>query len=248
MDLLHGTSNPPPQQQIQWLVIGIGDIAKRRVIPAILAEPRSALHSILTRDPSKAHDYPESLVYTDLDDALNNPAVDAVYVATPVSMHARQTIAALAKGKHVLCEKPAAIDFASAKHMANAATLANKLCGIAYYRRLFPKLIDAKRRMDSGEIGTPVLAEANCHGWLPHASRAWLVDPSLAGAGPLYDIACHPIDAVNLLFGTPIRATGLVSNVLHATAVEDSATVLIDYRSGPRAIVDVRWNSHVERD
>ena len=236
-------------QPIQWLVIGIGDIAKRRVIPAIQSEPRSQLHSILTRDPAKARDYPDAHIYTDLDDALSNRAVDAVYVATPVSLHAAQTIAALAKGKHVLCEKPAALDFASAKRMADATQAsAGKLCGVAYYRRLFPKLIEARKRIESGAIGRPVLTEANCHSWLPNTCRGWLLDPALAGAGPLYDVACHRIDAINFLFGTPLRATGLTSNVLHATAVEDSATVLIDYETGPRAIVDVRWNSHVDRD
>jgi 1,5-anhydro-D-fructose reductase (1,5-anhydro-D-mannitol-forming) len=235
-------------RQIQWLVAGTGDIARKRVIPAIQAEPRSRLHSILTRDPSKARDYPDVHIYTDLDDALANRAVDALYVATPVAMHARQTIAALARGKHVLCEKPAALDFGEARRMADAARTSGKLCGVSYYRRLFPRLIEARRRMESGAIGNPVLAEANCHGWLPDESRAWLLDPTLAGAGPLYDVACHRIDAINFLFGTPGRATGLLSNLLHRTAVEDSATVLIDYESGPRGVIDVRWNSHVARD
>ena len=83
---------------------------------------------------------------------------------------------------------------------------------------------------------------------MPDASRAWLLDPPLAGAGPLYDVACHRIDVMNYLFGTPKTAVGLVSNVLHSTKVEDSASVLIDYESGPRGIVDVRWNSRVTRD
>jgi len=233
---------------MNWLVIGIGDISRKRVIPAILIEPRSRLHSILTRDPSKARDYPDAHIYTNLDDALANSRVDAVYLATPVAMHAPQTIAALKAGKHVLCEKPAALNFGDACRMKEMADKSGKLLGVAYYRRLFPRLIDAKRRIDSGEIGVPVLAEANCHGWLPATDRAWLLDPHQAGAGPLYDVACHRIDAINFLFGNPVRATGLVSNVVHSTAVEDSATVLIDYEQGLRAIVDVRWNSRVERD
>jgi len=233
---------------MNWLVIGIGDISRKRVIPAILSEPRSRLHSILTRDPAKARDYPDANIYTNLDDALANSRVDAVYLATPVAMHAPQTIAALKAGKHVLCEKPAALNFGDACRMKETADKSGKLLGVAYYRRLFPKLIDAKRRIDSGEIGVPVLAEANCHGWLPAADRAWLLDPDQAGAGPLYDVACHRIDAINFLFGNPVRTTGLISNAVHNTAVEDSATVVIDYEQGPRAIVDVRWNSRVERD
>jgi 1,5-anhydro-D-fructose reductase (1,5-anhydro-D-mannitol-forming) len=233
---------------MNWLVIGIGDISRKRVIPAILSEPRSTLHSILTRDPMKAREFADAHIYTNLEDALENKRVDAVYIATPVVMHAPQTIAALKAGKHVLCEKPAALDFKEASRMRDAAVQAGRLLGIAYYRRLFPRLIDAKKRIEAGEIGTPVLAEANCHGWLPSADRAWLLDPLHAGAGPLYDIACHRIDAINFLFGNPVRATGLVSNAVHKTAVEDSATVLIDYEAGPRGIVDVRWNSRIDRD
>ena len=230
---------------MNWLVIGIGDISRRRVIPAILSEPRSRLHSIVTRDPSNAY-YPGVQLHADLDAALADPRVDAVYVATPVWLHAAQSIASLRNGKHVLCEKPAALSFGDAVRMQQSAQ--SKLLGVAYYRRLFTKLIDAKRRVAAGDIGTPVLIEANCHGWLPPTNRSWLLDPKLAGAGPLFDIACHRIDAANFLFGEPARATGMLSNVVHQTAVEDSATVLIDYVSGPRAFIDVRWNSHVDRD
>jgi predicted dehydrogenase len=233
---------------MNWLVIGIGDIRRKRVIPAILSEPRSHLHSILTRDPVKARAYPGTHVYTNLDDAVTNRKSDAVYIATPVSMHAEQAIAALKAGKHVLCEKPAALDFAEASRLKAAADKAGKLLGVAYYRRLFPKLIEAKRRIEAGEIGTPVLVEANCHGWLPAADRGWLLDPKYSGAGPLYDIACHRIDAINFLLGTPVSAKGMVSNAVHRIAVEDSATVMIGYAGGTRGIVDVRWNSRVERD
>ena len=233
---------------MNWLVIGIGDISRKRVIPAILSEPRSRLHAILTSNPAKARTFPDAHIYTNFDDALANSHVNGVYIATPVAMHATQAIAALRSGKHVLCEKPAALDFRDATRMKQAAEETGKLLGIAYYRRLFPKLIDAKRRIDAGEIGTPVLAEANCHGWLPPEDRGWLLDPNLAGAGPLFDIACHRIDAINFLFGDPLRATGLLSNVIHKTPVEDSATILIDYATGPRGIVDVRWNSRVDRD
>jgi predicted dehydrogenase len=70
----------------------------------------------------------------------------------------------------------------------------------------------------------------------------------MAGGGPLYDTGSHRIDALNFLFGRPVQATGLLSNVVHRIAVEDSATVLIDYENGVRGIVDVRWNSRVARD
>src|SRR5438477_7807629 len=105
---------------LNWLVAGVGDITTRRVIPAILDEPRSTLYGIVTRDPLKGRRYAER-VWTDLSQALNDPPIDAVYVATPVSLHAPQTIAALRAGKHVLCEKPVAMNYGEATSMARAA-------------------------------------------------------------------------------------------------------------------------------
>jgi predicted dehydrogenase len=233
---------------LNWLVIGIGDISRKRVLPAILAEPRSNLYALLTRDPRKAEAYPGALAFTDLNAALSDPKVDAVYVASPVSLHADQTIASLAAGKHVLCEKPVALDLAQAESMAEAAAESGQLCGIAYYRRLYPKLIRARQLVQEGAIGQPVLVEANYHGWLESPERGWLKDPALAGGGPLYDVGSHRIDACNFLFGKPLRATGLLSNALHSLPVEDSATALIEYRDGIHAVVDVRWNSRIARD
>jgi predicted dehydrogenase len=233
---------------VRWLVIGVGDITRKRVLPAILMEPRSELYGLLTRDPSKAEPYAPVRVFTSLDDALCDPAIDAIYVASPVALHAPQTIASLRAGKHVLGEKPAAMNYTEAQSMAETARTSGRLWGIAYYRRLYPKFIRTRELIACGAIGQPVLAEANCHGWLPVQERSWLWDPSLAGGGPLYDIGSHRIDAFNFLFGHPTRATGLLSNAVHKLEVEDSATVLIDYPQGVRGIVDVRWNSRIDRD
>ena len=233
---------------LNWLVIGIGDITRKRVLPAILAEPRSRLYALLTRDPRKAEAYPGALAFTDLSDALRDPQIDAVYVASPVAMHAEQTVTSLRANKHVLCEKPVALDFAQAESMAAAARESGRLLGIAYYRRLYPKLIRARQLIAAGAIGQPVLVEANYHGWLESPDRGWLKDPALAGGGPLYDVGSHRIDACNFLFGKPLRATGLLSNALHQLAVEDSATTLIEYAGGIHAVIDVRWNSRIQRD
>ncbi|MGD0888815.1 MAG: Gfo/Idh/MocA family oxidoreductase [Acidobacteriaceae bacterium] len=233
---------------LNWLVIGVGDITRKRVLPAVLAQPRSRLYALLTRSPAKAAVYPGALVYTDLSDALRDPAIDAVYVASPVALHAGHTIASLRTGKHVLCEKPVALDFAQAESMAEAARQSGRLLGIAYYRRLYPKLLRARQLIREGAIGQPVLVEANYHGWLESPDRAWLKDPAIAGGGPLYDVGSHRIDACNFLFGRPLRATGLLSNAVHELKVEDSATALVEYAGGIHAVIDVRWNSRMPRD
>jgi 1,5-anhydro-D-fructose reductase (1,5-anhydro-D-mannitol-forming) len=233
---------------LNWIVIGIGDIAIRRVIPAIQAEPRSRLYGLVTHDPAKASPYGVR-AWTTLDEALADQAVNAVYVGTPVLLHAPQTIQSLRAGKHVICEKPMAMNEAEARAMLQVADESGKTLGVAYYRRSYPKVQRAKQLLAAGVIGKPVLAELTCHSWFDGTgSRSWLVDPAKAGGGPLYDIASHRIDVLNFLFGQPLRVSGQLSNVVHHYAVEDNATVMIEYAGGVRGIVDVRWHSKVSRD
>lgn len=234
---------------MNWLVIGIGDIATRRVIPAILAEPRSVLYGVVTRDRAKGERF-AGHVWTDWAEAVLDPAIDAVYVATPVALHAPQTMAALAAGKHVLCEKPMAMNYGEACRMAEAARQSGRLLGVAYYRRMYPKLERAAALLADGAIGRPVLACVTCHGWFDpgSSSRTWLGDPAMAGGGPLYDVGSHRIDALNYLFGQPRAVSAHLSNSVLELAVEDSATVLIDYAAGVRGIVDVRWNTRLDAD
>jgi len=233
---------------LNWIVIGIGDIATRRVIPAIQAEPRSRLYGLVTRDPAKAAAYGVR-VWETLEQALADPEVHAVYVGTPVFLHAPQTVQSLRAGKHVLCEKPMAMSETEARIMLRAADEGGKTFGVAYYRRAYPKVQRAKQLLGSGAIGRPVLAELTCHAWFDgQGSRSWLVDPAKAGGGPLFDIASHRIDVLNYLFGQPLRVTAQLSNVVHHYAVEDNATVMIEYAGGVRGVVDVRWHSKVIRD
>lgn len=233
---------------LRWLMIGVGDIARRRVLPGILAEPRCRLTGIVTRDPRKAEAY-GAPAWTDLDRALAESDADAVYVATPVFLHAPQTIACLRAGRHVLCEKPMAMNYAEACSMQRAAEETRRLLGVAYYRRMYPKVNRAKELMEAGAIGRPFLAEATSHDWFDAgAERGWLADPAMAGGGPLYDVASHRIDLMNYLFGKPVRASGYVSTLVQPVAVEDNATVVTEHASGVRGVVDVRWHSHVPRD
>ena len=233
---------------LKWIVIGIGDITIRRVIPAIQAEPRSTLYGVVTRDPAKAAGYGVRTWRT-LDEALTDSAVQAVYVATPVFLHAPQTMQALRAGKHVICEKPMAMNEAEARTMIQVAEESGKLFGVAYYRRCYPKVQRAKQLLQQGAIGKPVVAELTNHMWFDGSgSRSWLVDPARAGGGPLFDIASHRIDVLNFLFGKPVQVSGQWSNVVHHYAVEDNATAMIEYENGVRGIVDVRWHSKIAQD
>lgn len=234
---------------LNWLVIGVGDITTKRVLPAILSEPRSKLAGIVTRNPRKAEPYGVPC-WDRLEDALAQSDADAVYVATPVFLHAPQSILSLGAARHVLCEKPMAMNFAEASSMEQAARESGRILGVAYYRRMYPKIARAKELIEQGAIGRPVFAEATSHDWFDPAAghRSWLADPKSAGGGPLYDVASHRIDLMNYLFGTPRRASGHCSTVVQTVPVEDNASVLIDYANGVRAFVDVRWHSRIPRD
>ncbi len=234
--------------EINWVVAGVGDIARRRVIPAILAERRSTLYGLVTRDPAKAEEFAGVRTWSSVEEAVHDPAFDALYIALPVALHAPAAIAALRAGKHVLCEKPMAMNNTHAVRMVTQARSSGRLLGVSYYRRLYPKLIRAKQLIAEGAIGQPLVVEANCHSWLENEERAWLRNPALAGGGPLYDTASHRIDAMHFLFGKSESACGRLSNALHKMAVEDSATAVLQFAGGVHGMVDVRWNSRVRRD
>ena len=234
---------------LNWLVIGIGDITTKRVLPAILAEPRSKLTGIVTRDPRKAEAYGVP-AWNNLADALSESQANAVYVATPVFLHAPQSILSLRAGRHVLCEKPTALNYTEACSMEQAACESGRTLGVAYYRRMYAKVNRAKELIEAGAIGRPVFAEATSHAWFDpsDSQRSWIADPKSSGGGPLFDIASHRIDLMNYLFGAPSRVSGHLSALVHALPVEDNASVLIDYESGVRAFIDVRWHSRIPRD
>lgn len=235
--------------KVNWVVAGIGDIARKRVIPAIEAEPRSRMYGFVTRDRAKAEAYPGAKAWATVEEAVADRDVDAVYIALPVAMHTDAAMKSLRAGKHVLCEKPMAMNVAQGAEMVEEGRRSGRLIGVSYYRRLYPKLIRAKQLIAEGAIGQPLLAEANCHGFLETLEgREWLKNPAISGGGPLYDIASHRIDAMGFLFGKPQRAMGVMSNAVHRMDVEDSATVLMQFAGGVHGVVDVRWNSRVGRD
>jgi predicted dehydrogenase len=162
---------------LNWIVIGIGDISTRRIIPAIQSEPKSRLYGLVTRDPAKAEAYGVR-IWGSIEEAMEYSAVGAVYVATPVFLHAPQTIQSLRAGKHVLCEKPMAMNEAEAREMVSVAEECKRVFGVAYYRRAYPKVQRAKQLLAAGAIGQPVLAELACHEWRgeEESGRSWLLD------------------------------------------------------------------------
>ena len=139
----------------------------------------------------------------DLDDALGDPNVDAVVLATPHSMHTDQVVAVAAAGKHVLCEKPFALHKADAERSVAATEAAGVVLGLDYNRRLHPEMVNLRDRIDSGELGTILHVEANMTfpNGLALAADAWRADRNEAPCGGLTPMGIHAIDGMIDLCG-----------------------------------------------
>jgi 1,5-anhydro-D-fructose reductase (1,5-anhydro-D-mannitol-forming) len=240
---------------LNWAIVGVGDIARKRVLAALTSVPRSRIRVAVTTHPDRAREicapYGVERYSTELDEALADGNVHAVYVATPVFLHARQSIAAMVAEKHVLCEKPTALNYEEAAGMVKVADERRVVFGVSFYRRHYPKVLRLQQLIREGALGLVTLVRAGCHTWLGAddlAGRTWLVDANQAGGGPLPDIGSHRIDLLNFLFGTPVSVMAATGTQVQDYAVEDSATLLMEYASGMRAVLDVRWNSRIERD
>jgi 1,5-anhydro-D-fructose reductase (1,5-anhydro-D-mannitol-forming) len=240
---------------LTWALVGVGDISKKRVLAGLGAEPRSRLKAVVTTHPDRARElcapYKVQHFHSKLDEALADPEINAVYIATPVFLHAPQAMAAMRAGKHVLCEKPTALSFQEAAQMADTADECGVRYGVAFYRRMYPKVRRAMQLIREGAIGAVTLVEARYHWWwAPEEDheRRWFVEPHKSGGGPLPDVGSHRIDVLNYMFGPPASVLAELGNQVHHYGVEDAATLLLAYASGMRAVVDVRWNSRLERD
>jgi predicted dehydrogenase len=235
-----------------WGLIGAGDIARRRVAPALRDSPVSELIAVSRARANLAGAFAAEFgarrSYVRWQDLVVDAELHGVYVATPVDVHAEQTIAAAEAGKHVLCEKPMAMTAAECDRMIDACRAAGVMLGVAYYRRFYPAIIRAKAIVESGEIGTPVFAQMTAFEWFDADRthpRAWLLDRSRAGGGPMMDFGCHRLEVLVHLFGRARRVSALTANVVFDREVEDTAAAILEFDTGPCATVAV---SHGIRD
>ena len=240
---------------VSWGLLGAGDIVRRRVAPALIDSPACDIVAVSRAREELAATFAAEVGarrwYPRWQDLVVDPDVQCVYVATPVHVHAAQTIAAAEAGKHVLCEKPMAMTAAECDRMIAACRAHGVRLGIAYYRRFYPVIVRVKEILASGDIGQPVFAQMSAFepfAPAPDYPRAWLLDPALAGGGPMMDFGCHRLEVLVNLFGTVRRTAAVVANVALARAVEDTAAVLLRFDSGPCAAVVVTHAAHDRLD
>lgn len=231
---------------VRWGLIGCGDIAQKRVAPALTDVHHSELVAVSRANPDLLDSFADAFAVRDRfprwEELVQCGEVDAVYVATPPNLHAEQTIAAAEAGKHVLCEKPMAMNVAECERMIAAAKANGVKLGIAYYRQFYPAVKRIKELIDSKEIGQPTIVEVAAFEWVDPESmdpRAWRLKREIAGGGPMFEFGCHRIQLLLHLFG-PVRAVSAVtSNALFDREVEDTATASLEFASGLVATLTV---------
>lgn len=239
--------------QIKWLLVGAGDIASKRVAPALAGAKDSTLAAVcdLRREQAEklAGQVKASEIYTDFDKALAAP-VDAVYLATPVALHVPQAIQALEAGKHVLVEKPLGLNAVDCRRAMEAARKSGKTAGCAYFRRLFPRYLETKKMLAAGEFGQVVLVRLVYFSWFapaPDDPKYWRVVRAKSGGGPLSDMGTHMFDVLIGLFGLPRSVYARCANQVHQWDVEDSAVILMTLNNGALVTASFNWNSKTWR-
>lgn len=243
-----------PMANLNWLLVGAGDIAHKRVAPALAAVPGSALVGVCdprleaAREVAAQHQAAE--VYAGYAEALERTRADAVYLATPIHLHAAQARQALQAGKHVLVEKPLALSKAECEPVLTAAAASGRTAGCAYFRRLFPRYRYARDMLRRGEFGRLVLARLVYHSWFSPATddpKYWRVVRSRSGGGPLSDMGSHMFDVLIGLCGLPASVYARCDNLVQEWDVEDTASALMTLHDGAHVTASFSWSSKTWR-
>lgn len=226
-------------EKLRWGLIGCGDIAEKRIAPALRDLPNCDLVAVSRARFDLAEAFAKRFSarrwHRDWRELVADKEIDAVYVATPVRLHAAQTIAAAEAGKHVLTEKPMAMNMDECDRMIAACLAHNVRLGVAYYRHFYPVVRRIKEIVELGEIGQTVVAQINAFEWFdppPDHPRRWLIDKEQAGGGPMFDFGCHRIELLQHLFGSITRVQGLASNRWFDRRVEDTSLALFQFEQG----------------
>ncbi len=230
-------------KRIRWGVVGACGIAQRRTIPEGIVVSRNAMLAAVF-DVSSARPVAEKFGVTccDTEAELLAQDIDAVYIATPVYLHAEQIARAANAGKHVLCEKPLSLDVVEAERLVKLCAANRVRLGVGLMMRFHACHVEAKSIIDSGQLGKPVLARAQLSCWYPPIANAWRQDPKLGGGGALMDLGCHCIDLLEMFFGPIASVRCQIGNVVQKYAVEDSAVVSLTFANGAMGIVDCLFN------
>lgn len=235
---------------VGWGIVGFGWVAQDFAMPAILAAGHR-LVAVHDTGPVAADAARRSGAtwHETLDGLLADPAVEAVYVATPNRAHGPVVDAAVSASKPVLCEKPMAATLEQAEAMAEAVRRAGVLYGTAFDQRHHPAHRAIRDALQAGRVGRVTAVRITYACWLPPdwsptgTGDNWRVDQECAGGGALMDLAPHGIDLTDFLLDEPISSvTAMTQRRVHDYPVDDGAIVIGSTASGVLVSLSIAYN------
>jgi predicted dehydrogenase len=220
-------------EKVKWGIIGCGNVTEVKSGPAFSKVEGSELSAVMRRNAALAADYAARhnvpRWYSEADALLNDPGVNAIYIATPPSTHEFYALRALEAGKPVYLEKPMAIDSASAERISVMAAEKNIPLSVAHYRRQQPVFLKIKSLLEEQAIGrvkhVGLLLEQPAGSEIIAATEEnWRTDPAISGGGLFHDLAPHQLDLMLYFFGKPVRSTGISCNTGKLYEADDTVS------------------------
>ncbi|GAB4025665.1 Gfo/Idh/MocA family protein [Spirosoma gilvum] len=242
---------------LSWGIIGCGDVTEVKSGPAFNKVPHSSLVAVMRRDAEKAADYARRhnvpKWYTDADALINDPDVNAIYIATPPDSHADYAIRAMRAGKPTYVEKPMALNAAECEAMNQVSRETGVPLFVAFYRRALPYFVKVKELVDQKVIGDVRYVHVQLN-WEP-ADRElgkasvpnWRVNPTLSGGGLLHDLASHQFDFLEFLFGPVKTANGISRNQAGMYEADDIVVANFEFESGVLGSGNWCWTVNKEQ-
>ena len=229
-------------KQINWGFIGCGEVTEKKSGPAFNEVEGSQVVAVMSRSEQKARSYAERhhirKWYTDAQELIDDPDVNAVYIATPPSSHATFAIMAMHAGKPVYVEKPLAASYNDCIRINRISEQTGVPCFVAYYRRYLPYFQKVKEIINSGTIGEIVNVQVRFSvpprdlDYKSGKEMPWRVQPDIAGGGYFYDLAPHQIDLLQEMFGPILEAEGMKANRGGLYPTEDSVSACFKFGNG----------------
>ncbi|MEI2365337.1 Gfo/Idh/MocA family protein [Niallia circulans] len=224
------------ENEVRWGIIGCGDVTEVKSGPGFQLAENSKLVAVMRRNGEFAKDYAERhhvpKWYDNGEALINDPDVDAVYVATPPAFHKEYALLAAKAGKPVYVEKPMARNYQECLEMIEACKRADVPLFVAYYRRALPRFLKIKEIVDSGVLGDIHFVRTIQYQPPLKDDQAWRVQPELAGGGLFLDLASHTLDILDFLLGPIKEAEGFATNQNGSYEAEDMVTGNYLFESG----------------
>jgi D-xylose 1-dehydrogenase (NADP+, D-xylono-1,5-lactone-forming) len=229
------------RRPLRWGILGCARVARWQVAPAFREVKHGTLRAIASRDPSTARDTAKALKIPVAHDSyralLEDPEIDAVYIPLPNDLHQPWTLEALGAGKHVLCEKPFALNAGQAREMTNRAESRGLMVSEAFMWRHQPRTLALLRMVREGAIGELRLIRVSFS--FPLTDDPWRLDPA-RGGGALSDVGCYALNAARLFAGSEPAEVRSLSK-MGTTGVELSITAELRFANGTLALIDASY-------